>query len=211
MTIKKSSNPALAVMMLVVFLLGNIVGANIVSKNGSIYGKDGEKKTRERIVAELDQKLKDKAQKNLIPISASTLSLTEKAQLYLHGEASGIDQDKKILDIKVENRYNIGSLISYLDEPDFYVKKVIVNDATKIIEKKRKSTEQYQSEINEYREGMKKMEEGKMLPTPPSVYIETEISLKDVQNNSRLYIEAEKDFSLKNDNNIIAKKIEVNF
>lgn len=191
-----------------IFLLGVGIGKSIPLSEVSY------KNIKEQVVKDLEQKLNSKAEKRLIPFNLSDASQKkEQTENSLTGEIVKVDSQNNIIKIKVENKYRSGNLFSYLEEPDYYVKTVIINKQTRIFKKERKSSEDFRREMQEYREYMEKRREGELpegdrLISPKS-FIEIEVAIQDLKNGAKVFVESEIEFKLSEDKEVSAKKIEI--
>jgi len=149
---------------------------------------------KKSIVDDLRQKLNSRIEKGLIPFFGFP---EEVALTSLSGELVKIEEN--ILEVKVRNDFLGGDLFDYLNQPDFYLKKVKVDEATKIVERKGKEMEQLRKEMEELKGGA--------LPLTP--YTETEISREDLKEGVSVSVEAKTEFRLEEDKVIEAETVAV--
>ena len=149
---------------------------------------------KESIVDDLRQKLDSKIEKGLIPMF---VAFTEEIALTSSsGELVKIEEN--ILEVKVENSYRGQDLLDYLNQPDFYLKKVKIDKETKIVQRELKESEQLMKETKEARP-----------ESPPEPFVETEISVKDLKEGMSVSVEAKSEFKLEEEKVIEAAKIVV--
>ncbi len=198
---------------LLIFLFGLAVGGSISSKNYQTSLKTA----KSQLINDFEQKLAFRMKKGLVFWGSSKIFTTgleegesdATANYSVTGEIKNIDLKNNAISVKVENKYESGSLFTYLDEPDFYVKTVKADNLTKIIKRERKNNESRLEE--EQWEKVKIDGEIMLVPIPSSPFTETEISIQDLRIGSKATIETESAFNLKDDKEIKAKKMVVDF
>ena len=179
-----------------------LAGGVIIFFSGFFLGRfslslaDGEK-IREATLNELREKLALKTKDDLI--SGRFWGEPRESLLdSLEGEIVSIDRGRSIVKIKVANPYRGGDFFDYLNEPNYYLKEVKIEETTEILERKRKDREVYRQERE------KAEREGK---EPPSRYIETPLIFKDLKEGEEVEVETGLTFQLREDKVIPAKRI----
>ena len=207
---KKTNRNAILILLsgFFIFLLGIGVGKSVPLSESSY------KNVKEQVIKDLEQKLNSKAEKRLIPPNLSNASQeTEQMESSLTGEIVEIDSQNNIIKVEVENKYEGGNLFSYLEEPDYYIKTIMIDRQTKVVEKERKDNENFKREMQEYREYMEKRREGELSesdrPVSPKSFIEIEVAIRDLESGAKVFVESEIEFNLSGDKEISAKKIEI--
>jgi len=86
--------------------------------------------TRQEILAEIDQRFKEKAKIGGLPLPFDEVMLRERT--FLSGEvmAPGMEADR--FKLKVSNFFEGGSFTEFLFQPDYFIKEIIVDQDTKI-------------------------------------------------------------------------------
>lgn len=196
---------------ILIFFIGVMVGLKIP--------EDGICTTKDQVIYSLEQKLNSKVLKGLVPILNEEDGVTaSQLKNNLRGQIETIDGNS--VAIKFDNRYNNGSFISYLDEPDYYIKKFQINKDTKIITRQRKDFEITQGEVEEFlilNRSKTAKEKNTLnqedfvlrenLVLPPTSYIKKEILIKDLKSGAQVTVEAAGGYNIKNNSAVIISKM----
>jgi len=171
--IKVSRNIEILVLFIAIFCVGFYFG-RISTPSVDLES------VKQQILAEIDQKFAEKADNFLLPIGNVSQQRNS-----LSGTVVGVDYGKRIIEVKVPNRYSGGSITKYLYEPDYYIKRVKVSDDTILVK----------SIFN-------------MSKVFPEI-TETNISFGDIEKGQTIYVESAELFTLSEDKQIIAKSIRI--
>lgn len=156
---------------------------------------------KKSIVNELRQKLNSKIEKNLlVPMFGFRFPSQKITTKAFSGEITKIEGD--IVEVKVRNVYSGGDLFEFLDEPEFYIKKVKIEKDTKIVERELKETKEVKKETT----AMKEKSFQRPFPVFES-FVEKEISKEELKEGTLIAIEAKSEFKLEEDKTIEAEKI----
>lgn len=165
--------------------------------------------TKAKIISDLRQKMISKSEKRLLPFIFTTdFQQSSRLKNFLEGELVKIDTQGNKIEVRVDNRYEGGEFFGYLEEPDFYIKTVSIGDETKIIRKERKNEQDFRRETEAYLKGIKEKKSGEMI-TPPAPFIEKAVSIEDLKIGSKVSVQSETGFNLKENKEITAEKIEI--
>ncbi len=193
----------------ITFSSGFLIGKNISFKNYQTSLKN-------QLIAEFEQKLAFRMKKGLVFFGSSKTFLSgfeedsAEKKYFFEGNIDNIEFENNTISIKVENKYETGGLLAYLNEPDFYIKTVRVDNLTKIIKREIKNNEELGLEKEQWKE-VKIDGKNMLVPIPSSSFVETEISIKDLKSGSKAMIETESAFNLRSNGEIKAKRIVVDF
>jgi len=176
--IKIKRNIRALLLFIVIFSAGFCFGrVSTPSVNSFFPSADS---VKQQILAEIDQKFTEKAGNLLLPIGNVSQQRTT-----LGGTVVGIDYGKKIMEVKVPNRYTGGSITEYLYEPNYYIKRIKVLDSTILVKS-----------IFNISKGF------------PEI-TEISISFEDIKKGQTVYVESTEPFTLSEDKQIIAKSIRI--
>lgn len=178
---KRTNLVILAISLLVAFSLGFGIGKSTSPEPKVIESQ---------LASDLEGKLESKAEKGLI-IFLDIAYDEKRVRTSLSGEVAKTEGN--ILTVKVANYYQGGKFFDYLDEPDYYEKRVKVEKDTEIVKLIRK-------EIPE-------------TPLSPEEmgfpFEEEKASPSELKEGIRVFVGAEAEFDLAETEEISAKKIEI--
>ena len=88
--------------------------------------------TRQEILAEIDQRFKEKARIGALPLPFDEVMLRER--IFLSGEVMAPGMEDNRFKLKVFNFFEGGSFTEFLFQPDYFIKEIVVDQDTKIRE-----------------------------------------------------------------------------
>ena len=186
-----------------------LIGAIIIFLAGCFFGKSlvpvvdvGKVKleVKQEMLNGFRQKLNSKIEEDLLPMFVRLRERGEMPLTSLTGKISVVNVQNNTLKVKVSNLYEAGDFFDYLNEPNYYIKTVRVDEETKIVEQESRDRGEYIKEMEEY------ARKGRVGPAPEP-YIETELSIEDLEEGWEVTIDTESEFKLEEEKVIQAKKI----
>ena len=181
------------ILIIIGFIMFFLVGYSMPSNNESVSTD----MIRQNVIAELEQKLDSKIKDSLIPF----FSEEKRISASVIGEITTVDSQAETLKIQIKNRYMGGDFFSYLNEPNSYTKTVKISNQTKIVKQEMKGAEEFEKE----RQAYSKDSTG----VPPFPYKETEMSIKDLEKDMEITVEAETEINLQASKDIEARKVTI--